>query len=142
MSHKDDRWSFRYLLDCCSNVHSDCWEEGWRRFLERFLPYINAKVKDCCYGWNVPRLKLQIPEVVETISYDILKKLYEDDCKALRDFRNPDNEKVFLYWIATICNHTTGNFIKKHIRKNLVEAEVGCFEYLEKTYQEQSSTCS
>ncbi|NOZ61830.1 MAG: hypothetical protein GXO74_09120 [Calditrichaeota bacterium] len=113
--------SFYTLLDYCSDVRSPNWESAWCVFVERYYPFLYAKAESVCRRWNISRLKLQLKDTAKMIVDDVFETLYKDDCKALREFRERENEKLFRYWLSILCSRAASRFIKKHLPKFFVE---------------------
>ena len=131
MTQKDRIFNFQQFLDDCSNPGSANYEQAWRQFIERYKLFIYNHAAKSCRKWNVPRLNTQYSETVNDIFSEVILVLCGNECKALKDFRARDNEKMFLSWLATICSRTTGRFIQRHFAMVLSETEIDSFiEYL------------
>ncbi|MFZ5516559.1 MAG: hypothetical protein ACOY90_07955 [Candidatus Zhuqueibacterota bacterium] len=131
MNQNDPTFSFQQLIDDCSHPDSADYEHAWRQFIERYKLFIYNHVARSCRKWNVPRLNIQYSETVNDIFSEVIMVLCNNACKALKDFRARDNEKMFLSWLATICSRSTGRFIQSHFTRVLSETEIDTFiEYL------------
>lgn len=131
MTQSDPSFNFLQFLDDCSNPGSTNYEQAWRQFIERYKLFIYNQAAKSCRKWNVPRLNTQYSETVNDIFSEVILVLCGNNCKALKDFRARDNEKMFLSWLAVICSRTTGRFIQRHFSMVLSEAEIDSFiEYL------------
>ncbi len=119
--------NFQQFLDDCSNPGSANYEQAWRQFIERYKLFIYNQAAKHCRKWNVPRLNTQYSETVNDIFSEVILTLCENGCRALKNFRARDNEKMFLSWLATICSRATGRFIQRHFSMVLADAEIDNF---------------
>jgi hypothetical protein len=116
--------TFSQLLDYCSNIASVNWERGWGEFINRYKIFIYNNVIKSCNTWNVPRLRQQFSDAVNDVFSEIIVLLCKNECRALREFRARDNERMFLSWLATICNRTTGRYIQHYFTSTFIEGEI------------------
>lgn len=127
MTQNEPKPNFQQFLDNCSNPGSANYEHAWRQFIERYKLFIYNQAAKHCRKWNVPRLNTQYSETVNDIFSEVILTLCENDCRALKNFRARDNEKMFLSWLATICSRATGRFIQRHFSMVLADAEIDNF---------------
>ena len=116
--------TLRQLLLYCSNRSSPHWESGWREFIRRYKMTIYKNVAGYCSSWHLPRLKFQFSEVVDDIVVDVHYYLCRDDFKALKSFREYENEKRFLAWLASICNCRSSHHLQSFFTKALSEDKI------------------
>ena len=122
--HKFQSFStFQELLEACSNVTSPYWEVGWREFIKRYKSFIHSKVTQRCSSWNVPRIQRQISDFVNDIVDAVYATLYKNECQALRNFTDRNNERLFLSWLATICERTANRYIRGMIKECLLDED-------------------
>jgi len=109
------------LLHHCTDRSSPHWEKGWREFLRLYKPAIYRNVTGYCYSWRLPRLKLQLSEVINDIVTEVLYYLCRNDFKALRNYHQFDNEKRFRAWLALVCNSCSTRYLQSHFTDSLSE---------------------
>lgn len=103
------------------------YEAAWSRFLERYLSYMEAKVRKRVYGYHLNRLPLHSESAIDDALGEVLIILCRDNARALREFRNPDQEYMFLSWLSTICRNTTSRYLRRHFNNAVVAEEEGQF---------------
>ncbi len=111
------------ILDACSDPRSPDFERGWGEFLNRYKMLIYNNIIKRSKDWNVPRLRLQLREVVDDIFGEVMIILCKNNYQALRNFKARDNEKVFTYYLITTCHRAVGRYVQKHFMDTLVECE-------------------
>ena len=112
--------SFRELLVYCSDRDSPHWEFAWREFYKRYGMFLYNSVRKRCRNFNVPRLRRQLPEVVDDIVAEVLVTL----TKSIGNYREVDNEDIFPYYLAIIFNRTSSRFIKRQFVPAMVDQDI------------------
>ena len=110
------------LLDACSDAQSPQHRKGWLLFMDQFQPYIERKVIHYCTKWNVPRLGFQFNECANDIQAQVFEILCQKDFRALRNFKERDNEYRFMSYLSVICHNATAHYMKKYL-KHLADVE-------------------
>lgn len=124
MSPHKSPLSLRELLDICSSPESPDWEAGWSEFIKRYKVFIKGKVAKRCSEFNVPRLRMQFPETVKDVVSKVFLKLCTNQCRALQNFRERDNELAFRCWLSLICSRTASRYIEEYFVDNLVDEKI------------------
>lgn len=98
--------SDRDLVELClrDRNHADAWGE----FMRRFQPLIAGVSSKTLRRWTMPNRS-----VVDDLVQSALRKLLEDDCRALRNFKwlHENSFRGFLKVVAS-------NIVQDHIRKH------------------------
>jgi hypothetical protein len=111
--------SLSELIEICQNPGSVYWESGWRDFLNRYKFGIYNSITKRCLGWNVPRLRNQLSDVVNDIASDVFIIL----CKSLGKFHEVENEQKFIVWLNTICNRAASHYLRKQFIELMSEVD-------------------
>lgn len=101
------------MLRYCGEASSPFREIAWREFNQHYGKFIYSCVAKRCRAWNVARLKLQFHEIVDDIVGKVFYELCKEDGKALRGFKNVNDEKKFHGWLAVICHRVANRFLKQ-----------------------------
>jgi len=104
---------FKELLDYCSDPDSEYWELAWKEFLRRYKNYLYKAILRRCLKFHHSRIRKQLSDIVNDIFSEVVYNLYKNDCRALKQYRARENEKVFLSFLTVICNITTLSHLKK-----------------------------
>jgi len=112
------------LLHHCTDRSSPHWEHSWQEFIGRYKKAIYNQVVSYCSSWRLPRLKFQFSEVVDDIVNDVVYYLCRDDFKTLKSYREHDNEKRFLAWLASICNRRSGSYLRRFFIETLSDKNI------------------
>ena len=115
-----DDFDLKEILKHISNPNSPNYELSWRNFLRKYKNFIYHVVTKRVINWNVPRLKMQLSDVVNDIVSEIIITLY----KNISSYRETEDEKKFLFWLTTICNRTASHFLKKQFVTSFIENEI------------------
>jgi RNA polymerase sigma factor (sigma-70 family) len=108
--------NLRFMGKSKSNQYEQC----WRAFLKNYKNFIYHVVTKRVLTWNVPRLRMQLSDVVNDIVSEIFITLH----KSITSFRETDDEKKFLFWLTTICNRTASHFLRKQFISTVIENEI------------------
>ncbi|HQV31442.1 MAG TPA: hypothetical protein PKV71_06180 [Calditrichia bacterium] len=101
------------------------YERAWGEFMERYGSFIERKVRQRVYTYRASRLPLQAGSVVDDAIMDVYTLLCQDNAQALANFRNPDNEFMFLSWLGIICRNATGRLLRKYFSREFLEETEG-----------------
>jgi len=115
MTGIDGSTPFRELLDRCSDPGSEYWQPAWKEFLRRYKNYMYNVILRRSLKFYHSRIRKQLSDVVNDIFSEATLNLCKNDCRALRQFRARDNEKVFLSFLAVVCNITASSYLKKMV---------------------------
>ena len=124
MKGNETSLSFRQMLDACSDPGSSHYHEAWREFMNRYKSLIYGQVQMQVHRWNIPRLGLQRNETVDDIVSDVCRRLYQHNCRALRNYRERDNENKFKSWLATTARRAAIGHLSRNYRRCLIEEEI------------------
>jgi len=125
MCQFDHQLTLKELLDYCSDPGNKCWECAWREFVNRYKKYIYDVLRYKSYGYKLPRLKKEFSEVINDLFDEVVILLCNHGCKALRDFRERENEIKFRAWLQVVCNRKADAYIRKNYVPMLIESEAG-----------------
>jgi hypothetical protein len=103
------------LLHHCCDRSSPKHQLAWSIFLTRYKKFLYYNVTRRCKEWNITRLKLQFKETVDDIVCSVIKILCDDDFRALRNFHNTDDERMFRWYLVTICQNACSRYMKKFL---------------------------
>ncbi|MFQ5708742.1 MAG: hypothetical protein ACE5HO_14900 [bacterium] len=124
MSQSNKGLAFRQLLEFCSNPDCPQWQFAWSEFIRRYKKYMYNVILNRCLMYKNGRMRRQLSEVVNDIFSNATAQLYKNNCRALQEFRARDNEKMFLAWLAIICNRKTSTHVNKFFIKPLFENDI------------------
>ncbi|MFQ5677272.1 MAG: hypothetical protein ACE5G1_15370 [bacterium] len=125
MSQFSDELSLKELLDNCSDPRKECWESAWRVFVRRYKKYIYDVLFYRCYKYSLPRLKLELSEIINDLFEEVIILLCTNNCQALAKFRARENEAKFRAWLRIICTRKADSYIRKHYVPELLDKELG-----------------
>lgn len=108
------------LANLCAPKNLQDYREAWQIFYDRYVPYIEKKVRQTVYNFDHERLVIQSEYEVEDSLTRVLEILIQDNHKALCGYRNPDKEYMFLSWLATVSRNATMRRLRKFYKKNIV----------------------
>jgi len=96
--------SDRELVDACLQSSE---EEAWSEFLRRFQPLLAAVAARTVRRWTQPS-----PALVDDLVQSALRKLFDNNCRAMRGFRwlHDHSFRGFLRVVAS-------NIVQDHFRK-------------------------
>lgn len=112
------------LLRICTDEHSSHWEAGWREFMTRYKDIIYQQITRRCVSWRVSRLRRQFSDTIN----DIALQVFEILLKSLSTFREVDNERMFILWLATVCNRATSRYLQREFSDVLTEPDMEEFQ--------------
>ncbi len=112
-----DDFKLPVLLKNCCDRYSLQHQAAWFVFMKRYKEFIYYNVTIRCKDWNIARLNFQFNEVVNDVVGSVINILCENDFRALKNFRNPENEKQFHWYLITICHHATARYMKKYLKR-------------------------
>jgi len=124
MQNLDSPLPFTQLLNYCSDTKSPYWQSAWSEFLNRYKDNIYRYITKRCSSWNAPRLKRQFSDTVNDAVTDVFIILTKNDCQALKDFRERDNEIKFLSWLAILCSRAAGRYMRKNFLPQILDGEI------------------
>src|ERR1044071_1518532 len=114
-----DRLSHAALINLCcqsSNLASGESEIAedllWQEFYNRFNKFIKLYLKKALKAISTKFAENCPQEAIEDLSQDVFLRLFDNDRKALRDFRG-DKENSFLAYLSQI----SVNVVMEHMRK-------------------------
>lgn len=116
--------SFRRMLDACSDPGSPHYHEAWREFMRRYKHQIYSLVQMQVRRWNSPRLGLQRNETIHDVVSDVFRRLYQHNCRALRNYRERDDENKFKAWLATTARRAAIGHLSRNYGRGLIEEEI------------------
>lgn len=114
------KFSFRKMMECCTERNSGCWDSGWGEFYRRYNDLIYRFVAKRCYNWKSERLKRQLWDVVD----DAVAEVYKILINKLGNYNDFDNEQNFPAWLATICNRAAGSVIQQFLKEMFIDGEL------------------
>jgi hypothetical protein len=120
-----DNWTVQKLLDLCGDPSNPYWETAWREFIRRYKRYIYSVVLKRCSAFQFPGLQSKLSEIVNDIVAVVYCHLCENKCRAIQQFRERNNEKVLLAWLATICNYSATRYLRKEFILPTIESDIG-----------------
>ncbi len=115
------------LLELCTkNIGAPEWEGAWKEFFKRYRDFIYRQVVYRCsrWRWSVPRYQLQKSEIVNDVISKVLVDLCKDECQALRNFQNREDEQKFKGWLGIICVHAADRYMETLMHKRLTDDEL------------------
>jgi hypothetical protein len=124
MQNLDHSSPFPQLLDTCSDPKSPYWESAWGEFLNRYKDNIYRYIIKRCSTWNAPRLRRQFSDTVNDAVADVFIILTKNNCQALKDFRERDNEIKFLSWLSILCGRAAGRYMRKNFLPQVLDSEI------------------
>lgn len=65
-----------------------------------------------CYKWNNKALKKQISDVVDDVLGIVLNILCRNNFRALKNYKNKDEEEKFKSYLRTIASNATSKYLK------------------------------
>ncbi len=123
MNSKEE-FSLEQLINFCCDARSPYNARAWTVLLERYQNYIYKIISKKCKFANIDQIDLNFSDTVNEIYHEVIIRLCKDDCKALREFKHKDKERVFLSWLARIANHTAFYFIMKNYIKQVQTSDI------------------
>jgi DNA-directed RNA polymerase specialized sigma24 family protein len=99
---------FQHLVDPSSPQHQD----AWREFMHRYRKILENNIAWRCRRWNSRALKKQINDVVDDVLGRVLNILCRNNCRALKNYQNKDNEAKFKSYLRIIANNATSKYLK------------------------------
>lgn len=84
-------------------------EEAWAEFVRRFQPLIAAVAFKTSRRFQPPS-----PSLVDDLVHDTYVKLFEDDCKALRNFEF-QHENALFGFLRVIASNVTQDYWRKKL---------------------------
>jgi hypothetical protein len=99
-----------HLVDPASPQH----QNAWREFMARYRKILEDTIAWRCYKWNSRTLKKQISDVVDDALGRVLNILCRDNFRALKNYKNKDNEKKFISYLRIIANHAASRILKNN----------------------------
>lgn len=120
--------SLNEIINYISTKNSEHYEIGWREFTKRYKDFIYQVVTRRVLSWNVPRLRLQLSDVVN----DIVSEIFIILIKSIPSYREVNNEKQFQFWLATVSNRAASQYLKKQFISTMTDLEM---ENLQESYK-------
>ncbi len=84
-------------------------EEAWAEFVRRFQPLIAAVAFKTSRRFHPPS-----PSLVDDLVHDTYVKIFEDNCKALREF-NPHHENALFGFLRVIASNVTQDYWRRKL---------------------------
>lgn len=92
------------------NCHEKCWDCA--DFYWQYVKLVNDKIRKTLTIYK----KDIVNEDVEDISQIVFEKLFENQCKKLKEFK-PEFKGAIQSWLAIISANTTKNYIRTELMK-------------------------
>lgn len=97
--------SIQELVQLCLSSQD---QAPWYEFVRRFQPTICGVVRKRLRRWTTPD-----PAVVDDLTQETFVKLYDKNCRALREFKfEHDNENAFYGFLKTIASNLVQDYIR------------------------------
>jgi len=126
--------SLKELILCCTNPSDKNWEKAWYEFFRRYKDRLYFYSKGCCTRWQIPRLNIQIDDVIEDIVCEATVQIY----KNLRQFKNTEQEQKFFAWLQIICERSTSRVIQKMFNKSLLNLDISDIQEFKSSFDQES----
>ncbi len=125
------QFSFRKMMECCTERNSGCWDSGWGEFYRRYNDLIYRFVAKRCYNWKSERLKRQLWDVVD----DAVAEVYKILINKLGNYNDFDNEQNFPAWLATICNRAASSVIQQFLKELFIDGELDDLQHYIRAFE-------
>lgn len=99
---------FKHLINPASPQH----QNAWREFMKRYREELENIIAWRCYKWNNKALKKQISDVVDDVLGIVLNILCRNNFRALKNYKNKDEEEKFKSYLRTIASNATSKYLK------------------------------
>jgi hypothetical protein len=114
------KWSLNRLLVCCSDRNNKDYEQAWYEFIKKYKTFIYQVITYRCIRWRVSRLRRQLSDTVN----DVVSEVFAILTRSLAQYKEVEDERKFRLWLATICNRTSGRFIKREFFNEIADADL------------------
>jgi DNA-directed RNA polymerase specialized sigma24 family protein len=105
---------FKQLLNICVNPGHRLFQKAWHEFENRYRTIILGRIRNYLIRWNTSNNL----DVVHDISSSVTLRLLNNDFRALKKFRERDNEAKFISFLNVICKHSAYSYMMGFIKIN------------------------
>ncbi|MFQ6112615.1 MAG: RNA polymerase sigma factor [bacterium] len=110
---------FRQLLDICVNPGHRLFQRAWHEFENRYRTVILGRIRNYLIKWNTSKNV----DIVDDISSSVTFRLIHNDFRALKEFREKDNEDKFVNFLSVICRNSAYSYMMDYIKRKHILKE-------------------
>jgi len=111
------------LIEVCSDASNPHWQSAWLQLMSKYKKLIYFFINKSCNSWQISRLNLQKPDVINDIFSEVLQTLQA----KLKSFKNRKSEQKFISWLQIICNRSTSRYMQRVLKDMLNDESVDRF---------------
>ncbi|MFQ5864374.1 MAG: hypothetical protein ACE5IW_04000 [bacterium] len=105
---------FKHLLNICVNRRHRLYQKAWNEFENRYRTVILGRIRNYLIKWNTSNNI----DIVYDISSSVTVRLIDNNFRALKQFREKENEAKFINFLNVICRHSAYSYMMEFVKKN------------------------